>query len=123
MRLSDTVVVELGARIGAGVCGSLLAHLGAQVVFVEPREPRNDWKWRDRPQFAADKLSIRIDVSRPDDLDLLRATIARADVIITSTDLPDALQAEVGNHARDSAIHCAITAYGNTGPRAGRADD
>ena len=35
--LDGTVVVELGGRIGAGVCGSLLAQLGATVVVVEPR--------------------------------------------------------------------------------------
>lgn len=58
--LDGTVVVELGGRIGAGVCGSLLAQLGATVVVVEPPAAQPvAGKWRHRAQFTAGKLSFR----------------------------------------------------------------
>ena len=53
--LAGVTVLELGARIGVSVAGSLLAQLGASVVFVEAvtgggfAQP----KWQFRDQYAA----------------------------------------------------------------------
>src|SRR6185503_12994226 len=90
--LDGTVVVELGGRIGAGVCGSLLAQLGATVVVVEPAVSRPlAGKWRHRAQFTAGKLSFQMDPAKPPDRDLLRNLIARCDALIVSSDVDGGL--------------------------------
>ena len=40
--LAGIVVTELGTRVGAGVCGSLLRQLGATVVLIERRTAPTD---------------------------------------------------------------------------------
>ena len=123
--LEGTTVVELGARVGAGVCGSLLAQLGAETVLVEApaREGFAASKWRHRPQAAAGKLSVRPDPDDPADLEMLRRLIARADVVIASPDVDGPMAAAVAEAAdMDRAVVCNITAYGSDGPRAGLPD-
>jgi crotonobetainyl-CoA:carnitine CoA-transferase CaiB-like acyl-CoA transferase len=82
------VVVELGARIGAAACGSLLAMTGATVIVAEPGDVPPVGKHKNRAASFAGKHSI---VIRPDssaDAALLRHALAAADVIITSGDMP-----------------------------------
>jgi crotonobetainyl-CoA:carnitine CoA-transferase CaiB-like acyl-CoA transferase len=52
--LHDIIVTELGGRIGAGVCGSILAQLGATVIV--PEDGRGG-KAEHRTQLIAGKLS------------------------------------------------------------------
>lgn len=116
--LSDIIVVEYGSRIGVGICGSLLAQLGATVVLVEPSQATASisHKWRSRPHFAIDKLSIvlRDDV---EDRARLATLLERADVIVTSSDVDrfENIQAESAR-----TILCDITAFGADGPLAGQ---
>ena len=78
--LADILVVEIGGRVGAGVCGGMLAQLGAETVLVEmpPAGAFAGGKARWRDQFAAGKLSFRPDADNPDDVDLLRRLVAAA---------------------------------------------
>ena len=116
--LEGTLVLELGDRVGASVCGSLLAQLGATVVFVESAAPAGpSTKWMCREQFAAGKLSVRLDGEIAADQALLDSLIARADVVLVSPDID-----RVAVTAPPRAIVCEVTAYGSTGPDAGRAD-
>src|SRR5258707_10624199 len=86
--LAGTVVVELGSRIGVGVCGSLLAQLGATVVAVEPpASAPAAGKWRHRAQCMAGKLSFLPDPASASDRDLVRDLIARSDAIVVSSDI------------------------------------
>jgi crotonobetainyl-CoA:carnitine CoA-transferase CaiB-like acyl-CoA transferase len=117
--LEGTLVLELGDRVGVSVCGSLLAQLGATVVFAENTAPAgSSTKWACREQFAAGKLSVRLDRDTPADRALLESLLARADIILVS---PDIDRIAVPRPPR--AVVCEITAYGSTGPDAGRTDD
>ncbi len=116
--LAGTVVVELGAREAAGICGSLLAQLGATVIVVEPSTraaPRDVC----RGQFVAGKLSVSYDGNLDRDRDLLGALIARGDVVLTSSDV-DPADFRVGSLPPENIL-CDITAFGGAGPLAGRA--
>ncbi len=121
--LAGTVVVELGSRIGAGVCGSLLAQLGATVVVVEPSTAQQaDGKWRHRAQFTAGKLSVRADLGNQSDRDLVFDLMGRGDALITSSDVDGSLQGVIPTGVEAEKVVCDVTAYGRTGPLAGRAD-
>jgi len=108
------LVVEVGERVGAGVCGSLLSQLGAEVVLVDPAQPSSQWKWRNRSAIAAGKHSVR--TSGSDDK-VLRALLERADVILVSSDVSAAPEWQ----RSESQIVCDLTAFGNSGPLRGRA--
>lgn len=122
--LAGTLVVEAGARIGAGVCGSLLARLGATTVLVEApaSEAFGDSKWRHRQQLALGKLSFYPDAASEADLDLLRRLASRCDALILSSDADGALVKDLALDRGTGAVVCDITAYGRTGDLAGRPD-
>lgn len=103
--LTGTLVMELGSRIAAGVCGSLLSQLGATVVVVEPSQTSTAGKWKHRAQFVAGKLSIL------DDRDLIGDFVARCDAVLLSSDVDDAQLAPPGE-----AVVCDITAFGSGAP-------
>lgn len=115
--LSDLLVVELGSRIAAGVCGSLLAQLGATVVLVESagqtwRGSGTDSKWDFRAQFAAGKRSIATPADQDDPL--LANLLQRADVVIVSSDREPHFQ-DISQRTRADAVICDITAYASNG--------
>ncbi len=120
--LDGLLVVELGTRIGVGVCGSLLAQLGATVVCVEA-EARVPFagKSRYRPLLAAGKLSLVPDASERRDRDLVARLIAQSGVVLCSSDI-DAAAFAAPKGTSDGPVVCDITAYGATGPLAGKAD-
>jgi crotonobetainyl-CoA:carnitine CoA-transferase CaiB-like acyl-CoA transferase len=121
--LAGVVVVELGSRIGAGVCGSLLAQLGASVVALEPpaSEPATG-KWRHRAQFTAGKLSLRPDPKVASDRDLLRDLIACSDAVIVSSDVDGRRDEVVPAGIEGGKVVCDVTAYGHSGVLAGQPD-
>ena len=108
--LSGILVVELGNRLSVAACGSLLAQLGATVVFVEPgaaqcpKEP----KWRQRALWAAGKRSLVVDSGRGDDLSQLRDLIAKSDVVLTSSDDATGFSEPIPEHV----IGCDLSAFG-----------
>ena len=104
----DVVVLELGQRRGVAACGSLLASAGATVVVAEPAGANND-KFKNRALSCAGKRSIVIRPGIADDGALLRHAIAAADVIITSSDLPDGLL-DAASAAGPDTIVCDVTA-------------
>ncbi|MEC8369725.1 MAG: CoA transferase, partial [Pseudomonadota bacterium] len=103
--LDGVTVAELGGRISAGACGTLLAHLGATVLYVEGQDLPGE-KWTHRATFALGKEPV--DTSRREQ------SVAAADIIITSSDI-DGEQTEY-----PQAIHIDLTAFGHTGPLAGK---
>jgi crotonobetainyl-CoA:carnitine CoA-transferase CaiB-like acyl-CoA transferase len=117
--LDGVVVTEIGTRTGASLCGSLLAQLGATVIFVEsPQADRGSGKARHRAQLAAGKLGLLL---RDDahDRSLLEAALSRSDIVLTSSDAdPSSLRVEPlktpGN------VVCDLTAFGASGPMSGR---
>jgi crotonobetainyl-CoA:carnitine CoA-transferase CaiB-like acyl-CoA transferase len=102
------VVVELGARVGAAACGSLLAMAGATVIVAEPENPPPVGKYKTRSISIAGKRSIVIREDDKSDTALLRHALAAADVILISSDLPSDLPADW--KAGADCIVCDITA-------------
>src|ERR1700693_4024260 len=108
------VVLELGARIGASACGSLLAMAGATVIVAEPENPPPVGKYKDRAISVAGKRSIMIRKDDTSDAALLRDALDVADVILLSSDLPSELPAD-WTAATDSIV-CDITALAERQP-------
>jgi crotonobetainyl-CoA:carnitine CoA-transferase CaiB-like acyl-CoA transferase len=116
--LDGVVVAELGARIGAGICGSLLAQLGATVIVPEWPAAR-DGKHRHRAQMIAGKMSVLLHPDDAADADILRQLVARSDVLILSSDL-DPVQRPGAWPGSALRIECDVTAFGQGGPMAGK---
>lgn len=106
--LDGIVVAELGGRLAVGACGSLLAQMGAAVFYVEAASASGD-KWDHRGTFALGK--------EPIDAGRRRDAIAAADVVLTSSDID---HDRTDWLAEAGAIHIDITAFGRTGPMAGK---
>ncbi|MBI4190598.1 MAG: CoA transferase [Betaproteobacteria bacterium] len=111
--LEPLIVTEIGDRIAAGVCGSLLAQAGATVILVEPLTSHTNGKWRNRPVAAAGKSSVIADNKR--DREFIDRLLARSDVVIASTDI-----SPLAYSRHDHQIVCDITAFGGSGPLAGK---
>lgn len=103
--LDDITVAELGGRYAVGACGSLLAHLGAKVLYVEADDLPGD-KWAHRSTFALGKEPLAADKRA--------AAINRADIILTSSDI------DGDTTLFEESIHIDITAFGHSGPLAGK---
>ena len=129
--LAGMRVLEFGSRIGVGACGRLLADLGATVFIVEPRHTRQQRdddatsvsggssKWIDRSLATAAKHSVLFDSAREADIDELAALAACCDVVLLSTDV-DGADVRVQQALKHCPIFCDITAFGATGPMAGK---
>ena len=103
--LDGITVAELGGRYAVGACGSLLSQLGATVLYVEGDDLPGD-KWAHRATYALGK--------EPLPADRRQAAIEAADIILTSSDID-------GDKTRyENAIHIDLTAFGHTGPLAGK---
>jgi len=111
-------VVEFGDRLATGLCTSLLARLGAEVLLVEPiAVAATDAlhaasKWPHRAQLAAGKSSLAFDAGEPASVERLRAHLQAADVVVTSSDWPTALPDDVVRLIAAVPIFCDVTAFG-----------
>ena len=77
----DLVIVEIGERVGAAVCGALLAELGATVVLIEPEAPGGpNTKEPHRLSLSAGKRSLLLD--GPEAEADAAALIAAADAVL-----------------------------------------
>ena len=123
--LEGLLVVEFGARVAASAAGSLLAQLGATVVFVEAAQPPGGFaqpKWAYRDQYAAGKLSLAVDLRNAADLALLQSLSAGSDVLLVSSDADaQAYGGSSWSAETASTLVCDITAFGSSGPLAGSA--
>lgn len=111
------LVAEHGERIGVAACGSLLAQLGAEVVFIEPQPALTANKWHNRATAAAGKRSVVMTADTVEDTRLLEQILRRADIVLLSSDISPLPPREW----RPDQIVCDITAFGDSGPLAGRA--
>jgi len=101
--LQNVIATELGSRISAGVCGTILAQLGATVVVPEG-EHRKGGKRKYRAQFMAGKRSLVLDMREANDVELRKRLIRRSDLLILSSDVDGKrsclLQLAVGSFPR-----------------------
>jgi benzylsuccinate CoA-transferase BbsE subunit len=111
--------------------GRLLGDLGADVVKVEP--PGGDparrrppfWGGRPDPERSlvwlalnTSKRGITLDVARSRGRELLLGLAARADVVLQTGPTGNLAWPDLQPRNR-RLVHCAITPFGETGPRAG----
>jgi crotonobetainyl-CoA:carnitine CoA-transferase CaiB-like acyl-CoA transferase len=121
MVLTKIVVVELGYRLAVSVCGSLLAELGTTVVLIEPKRAPSETstKWDQRSLTAAGKRSLAVDIEDAADRKLLQSLLVNCDVVLTSGDV-DPPNVRSASEQIENNIRCDITAFGNSGPMAGK---
>jgi itaconate CoA-transferase len=127
--LDHITVVSLEQAIAAPLCTRHLADLGARVIKVErpgSGDFARDYDQRARGQAShfvwvnRSKESLALDLKQPAHLAVLRALIARADVLVQNL-APGAtarlgLDAATLRAAQPALIVCDISGYGQDGP-------
>ena len=115
--LAHLRVVELGDRIATGLCGGLLQRLGAEVVVIAPavRTADPETKWPYIESLSAGKSCVAAGSG-----DTAARIIASSDVAIVSSDWCEGIPAKLQRAAGTRPIVCDVTAFGSTGPLAGR---
>ena len=103
--LDGVIVAELGGRYAVGACGTLLSQLGATVLYVEGDDLPGD-KWAHRATYALGKEPISNEKRQ--------AAIDAADIVLTSSDI------DGDKAAYENTIHIDLTAFGLSGPLAGK---
>jgi crotonobetainyl-CoA:carnitine CoA-transferase CaiB-like acyl-CoA transferase len=128
-------VVELSEALAGPYCAMLLGDLGADVIKVErPKTGDQSRGWG--PPFVGsesayylaanrNKRSIVLNYDDPRGAEILQRLIAAADIFISNQPSLDSLgkrgidpQTLLAKYPR--LIHCSITGYGFTGPKASR---
>ena len=114
--LKGLLAIEHGERLGAAVCGTLLAHLGAEVAIIETDAAAPRHKWLNRTSATLGKRSVLIRTCNAEDQAFLKQLLCRADIVVQSSDIA---ACPAGNASPAAQIICDITAYGASGPLAG----
>ena len=128
-------VVELTEALAGPYCAMLLGDFGADVIKVE-RPSTGDQSRAWGPPFVGgesayflaanrNKRSIALNYDQSGDADVLQRLLASADVFISNQPSLDSLRRrgldpEALRAKFPRLIHCSITGYGFTGPKAGR---
>lgn len=112
--LENVVVIELGERLAVGLCGELLARLGAEVRCIDPADARHDaaCKSGQRRVMNAGKRSLTL----TDALGPAQAWLEQADIVVCSSDWQAAVHAVLAPAAHRRPIVCDITALGTAQP-------
>jgi len=126
-------VVDFTHFIAGPLATMFLADMGAEVVKIEKTGRGDDFRGfgaqKDGmgPHFAwtnRNKKSIAIDLTKPEGQEVARALAATADVVVEnfSAGVMDrfGLSYETLRAANPRLVYCAVSAYGRTGPFAGR---
>ena len=126
--LSGIRVLDLSAYIAGPYGCSLLADQGAEVIKIEP--PAGD-NLRTYPSTLESesraflgvnrsKLGLALDLKQPEGLAILKALVARVDVLVHN--FRPSVPARLGidyeqlKAINPRLIYCAVTGYGETGP-------
>jgi CoA:oxalate CoA-transferase len=131
--LSGVRVLDLSRVLAGPFCTLVLAELGAAVIKVEPPggdDARSFGPWVDGKSayFASlnrGKRSIRLDLKQPGDRALFRRLLAKSDVLVENF-RPGAM-ARLGlgweelRAGHPGLVYCALSGFGQTGPKAGLA--
>jgi crotonobetainyl-CoA:carnitine CoA-transferase CaiB-like acyl-CoA transferase len=108
--LDKVIVIELGERLAVGLCGGLLARLGAEVRCIDPADAPPDaaCKTGHRRVLNTGKASLTV----ADDLGPAQAWLEQADIVVCSSDWQAAVHATLAPTAQRRPIVCDITAFG-----------
>ena len=128
--MSGLVVLDLTRVLAGPLCTMLLGDMGADVIKIE--DPGHGDDTRAWAPFVdgwstyylgvnRNKKSIALDLKSPDGAALLRAMIAKADVLVENFRPRTLARLGFGpDEARalnERLIYCSISGYGSTGPR------
>lgn len=139
--LKSYLCLDLSRVLAGPWCAQNLADLGADVIKVERPGAGDDTPhWG--PPFAKNgdgleteesayficinrnKRSITVDISKPEDQDIIRQLAAESDVVIENYKVGDlakyGLDYENLKKVKPDLIYCSITGFGQTGPYAHR---
>jgi crotonobetainyl-CoA:carnitine CoA-transferase CaiB-like acyl-CoA transferase len=134
--LDSIRVVELSEALAGPYCAMLLGDLGADVIKVERPETGDQSRGWGPPFVGSEsayylatnrnKRSIALDYNDSRGAEILQRLLARADVFICNQPSLESLRKRGIDPAALRAkyprlIHCSITGYGLSGPKAGRA--
>ncbi|MCP5070030.1 MAG: CoA transferase [bacterium] len=126
-------VIELGQRVSAPYCAKLFADYGADVVKVEPPSGDVARRWGPFPGdvphleksglyhfLNTNKRGVTLELTRPDERDLLRRLVAEADVLIENhapTQMREwGLDYRALSDSNPGLVMISITPFGQTGP-------
>ena len=130
--LTDLLVVSLEQAVAAPYCSRLLADAGARVIKLE--RPEGDFARAYDQVMAGEsayfvwlnvgKESIAVDLRRPEDRDLVRRMLGRADVFLQNLRAGAVERLGLGwedvRALNPGLVMCSITGFGAEGPDAGR---
>ena len=129
--LAGVRVVEFCSTAAGPFCAMLLADMGADVVKVEPPAGDGLRQWPPLNQgysenFASlnrNKQSVVLDLKQPADHAVAHGLIMDADIVVENNrpGVMDRLGLGYADFraARPQLLYCSISAYGQSGPRAG----
>jgi crotonobetainyl-CoA:carnitine CoA-transferase CaiB-like acyl-CoA transferase len=129
-------VLEMTEALAGPYCAMMLGDLGAEVIKIE-RPGVGDQSRRWGPPFVdgesayylsvnRNKRSIELDIKDAADLTVLHRLIERADVFISNNPRMESLRRaeldpETMRELNPRLVYAAISGFGHTGPKAGRA--
>ena len=129
--LSGVKVVEFCQVLAGPYCGMLLADMGAEVIKVEPPDGDGMRQWPPISEgfsenFASinrNKRSVVLDLKNPEHKAAARRLVLSADIVLENNrpGVMDRLGLgyESFRAEKPGLIYCSISAFGQTGPRAG----
>ena len=133
--LTGLRVLDLSHNLAGPLTTMHLGDLGADVIKVE-RPTGDEWRLHERMpgqpdrsrhhmQANRNKRAVCLDLTMPSAREVLRALIARADVLVTN--MRPGVPEKLGFGWKESRalnpglVYCALSAFGTEGPRGGRA--
>ena len=133
--LTGTRVLDLSHNLAGPLTTMHLGDLGAEVIKIE-RPSGDEWRLHERMpgqpdrsrhhmQANRNKRAVCLDLTKDSAKEVLRALIARADVLVTNMrpGVPEKLGFgwEECRALNPGLVYCALSAFGTEGPRGGRA--
>jgi crotonobetainyl-CoA:carnitine CoA-transferase CaiB-like acyl-CoA transferase len=132
--LAGVTVLDLTRNLAGPFCTMILADLGAQVVKVESPGRGDDtrewwppaWHGESATFLSANrnKRSIAVDLDTPGGSAVVRQLAERADVLVESFKPGSLVKRGLGYEdvvgANPRIVYCSVSAYGETGPMAGK---
>jgi crotonobetainyl-CoA:carnitine CoA-transferase CaiB-like acyl-CoA transferase len=128
--LSGIRVLEFGGYIAAPYAASILCSLGAEVIKVERPKVGEDFRrgLDDGSlyfkQYNAGKRSVAVDLKSPEGIELVKALVPTADVVLENLRPGKMESLGLGREAltelRPDLVYVSVTGFGNGGPMAQR---
>jgi crotonobetainyl-CoA:carnitine CoA-transferase CaiB-like acyl-CoA transferase len=118
--LTGLVVVDLSTTLPGAQATQFLADCGADVIMIEPLDGSPLRELAGWPALLRGKRSVTLDLHNDADLERLRASLRRADVMVNTMRPATAARIGLTNDALSNAyprlVVATITGWGSTGP-------